>query len=141
MVLVDARRAPRIGIIRTAFLPDATCSIMNRPAHNRSSSSKASSMAINGLRSGLLSASKQIKGTYQNVAQSVNTVRDDRATTGPKGSFIGQIKAQITHDRSKRREDEERGTQRLALFPGWAVRRFEAGDRTTGDGEHLDRIL
>lgn len=81
-----------------------------------------------------MNASKQIRGTVQNVTQSVASVQANRASNGPKGSFLGQVKDQIVHDRSKRREDEERGTQRLALFPGWAVRRFEMGDQSTGDG-------
>lgn len=107
---------------------------MSRPSQSTSSKMKPSSVSLSGLRSGLLSASKQLKGTYQNVAQSVAVVQANRAGDGPKGSFIGQVKDQIVHDRSKRREEEERGTQRLALFPGWAVRRFELGEKSTGEG-------
>lgn len=87
-----------------------------------------------------MSASKQIKSSYQNVAQSVATVQANRAANGAQGSFITQVKDQIALDRTKRREDEEKGTQRLALFPGWAVRRFESGSQASGEGLFLFRM-
>jgi hypothetical protein len=81
-----------------------------------------------------MSASKQIKSSYQNVAQSVATVQANRAASGAQGSFLTQVKDQIVLDRTKRREEEEKGTQRLALFPGWAVRRFESRSQANGEG-------
>ena len=80
-----------------------------------------------------------MKTSYQNVTQSVATVQANRASNGAQGSFLAQVKDQIVLDRTKRREDEEKGTQRLALFPGWAVRRFELGRQPDGEGAFFCR--
>ena len=71
------------------------------------------------------------------MAQSVATVQANRAANGAQGNFLAQVKDQIVLDRTNRRDDEEKGTQKLALFPGWAVRRFEPGTQASGGGVFL----
>lgn len=91
--------------------------------------------SISSLRSGAISAGRGLKGAYKDVAQSVAVVQQERAANGSQGNFLAQVRDQVSHDRSKKREEEERGTQRLSLFPGWAVRRVEGRRESTSGSE------
>lgn len=93
--------------------------------------------SLSSFRSGAAAASRGLKSAYKDVAQSVSVVQQQRATNGPQGSFLNQVRGQISLDRSRKREEEDRGTQRLALFPGWAVRRLESAHGPSGDGESI----
>ena len=95
--------------------------------------------SLSSFRSGAAAASRGLKSAYKDVAQSVAVVQQQRATNGPQGSFLNQVRGQISLDRSRKREEEERGTQRLALFPGWAVRRLEPVHEPSGDSESIYR--
>ncbi|KAF8328451.1 uncharacterized protein EI90DRAFT_3065404 [Cantharellus anzutake] len=89
------------------------------------STPKASVSGMSPFSSWKAAATSKIKGTINNVTTTLATVQSDRVKNGPRqGSFLVQIKEQWLHDRALRREEESKGHQRIALFPGWATKRY-----------------
>jgi hypothetical protein len=112
--------------------------------HSASTSNMRSSLiSFAKLRTAAASASGRFKGTYRNVAESVAKVQADRAINGPgQTSFLGQVRNQIFQDRARRRDEEDKGIRKIALFPGWAVRRFEPRhDYSPSDGNLSSRLF
>jgi hypothetical protein len=69
------------------------------------------------------------------VTNSVATVQANRSVNGPgESGFLSQVLDQLSHDRAQRREEEIKGQPKLALFPGWAVRRLPNSQNLSREG-------
>ncbi len=84
-------------------------------------------------------ATSKIRGTINNVATSVAAVQANRAANGSgQNSFLFQVKDQWLRDRALRNEEESKGHKRIALFPGWATKRYTDPWAQRGPGMYAD---
>lgn len=78
-----------------------------------------------------------IKTVYNNVSSQVATAKAAHAESGAEGNFIRASFDQWNKERLQRKKEEVKGQEKVALFPGWATRRFPPSDARLTESMHV----